>query len=158
MTKNEFKKVTKEWLISKGFKKTGDVWYSYSLTDFDITFGFPKDRFDEIYRIHVGFQLRDIATGWGYETSSISKRHKKYWITYDIADGSKELVKSNFYYEKWDKYDYLETLEEICDTHIKPYLDKGIKHLKEIVKKYGEPFEGNTYMIHPNAAEAVRNM
>jgi len=151
MLKTEFKAITKQWIMSKGFKKNehdGGM-YLLLLGDFEVAFHFYKNRFDEWFSIAVGFQLREMDTGWGKDGIEVSK---KYWHHYETADGAKHINKGAIYYEQWDKADYLAHLEDIYDTHIKPYLEKGVKHLKAMVKqdKYS--------MIHPDAVKVINNM
>jgi len=159
MIKKEFTKITKEWLYSKGFIKSEDkawsgIMYFYSMSDFDVIFVYDKNRFGERYNLEVGFQLKNIIKADGsmyYDTVGIEVP-KKYWHHYETADGAKHISKGAIYYEQWSKEDYLAHLEDIYKTHIKPYLEKGVKHLKAMVKqdKYS--------MIHPDAVKVINNM
>jgi len=149
MLKTEFKAVTKQWIMSKGFKKDGDVWYAYPLAEFDVNFVFYKNRFDEWFSIAVGFQLREVDTGWGKTGIEVPK---KYWHHYETADGAKHISKGAIYYDKWSKEDYLNYLEDVYKIYITPYIEKGVKHLKAMVKqdKYS--------MIHPDAVKIIEKM
>jgi len=171
MEKNEFTATTKQWLKAKGFSKARYIWYFYPLGDFNIVFAFYKDRFDEKYYIETGFCLNEETINDGLNvrlnTGAIEVPNKKYWNHFRTADNKKHIEKGAFYYEKWDKDDYLATLEQIYAEHITPYLERGVNYLKAIVveyqqhlkriEKYGKS-EGNTYMIHPDAVKIINNM
>ena len=135
MVKSEFKKVTKEWLLSKDFKKTKDIEYVYPLEKFDICVMFYKGRFSELYGIEVGFQLKDGPREIDWANMEVEIPNEKYWKHLTMADGSTRVVKTNFYYEEWDKEEYLQALEEIHKNYIQPYFDHGIEHVKKIAQQ-----------------------
>ncbi|MDR1939671.1 MAG: hypothetical protein LBQ40_02605 [Clostridiales bacterium] len=140
MTKNEFKTVTKQWLNSKGFYKGKEleIEYLYQLSDFDISIYFSKDRFSEMFFFEIGFRLKDDSMGWG---------HVRVCVSNNIH---------GFYYEKWEKQDYIECLEEMYAVYIKPYFDLGIEMLKNIIAK--PSFRGHDYLIHRQAIEKILKM
>ncbi|MCL2678644.1 MAG: hypothetical protein FWE85_06295 [Clostridiales bacterium] len=143
MEKNDMKKITKQWLFSKGFQKCTEKAYSgigyfYPQSDFDIIFLFDKNRFNENYFIDVGFRLHDETQSWGTVRTNMP------------------LGNYGFYYEQWEKQDYIACLEEIYELYIQPYFDLGVAMLKKIVKK--PSFRGQDYLIHRNAFEKIRKM
>jgi len=148
MLKTEFKAMTKQWLLSKGFKKNlnDGGYFTYALSKFEVVFAFYKNRFDEIFHMEVGFGLEGFPATYG---KAYLDAPKKYWNHVEMADGSKGIEKGSFYYEKWDKEDYSLFLEEVYDTHIKPYIEKGVKHLKALTKER---------RIHPDVVEAIKKM
>ena len=158
MTKNDFKKVTKEWLLTKRFQKKKETEYLCMLKDFDVSISFDKNRFSEKYHVHIGFRLKDLSTGWGHAMVVIP--NEKYWKHIKMADGSITVDDSSFYYEEWEREEYLECLEKVYEIYIKPYFDLGVKYLKALAK---DPFlNGNPYFnqsfVHPNAVEVIFKM
>jgi len=162
MTKNEIKLVAKQWFLSKGFTKGVDKAFGnhfrVPLAEFDVYVMLHKDRFDEVFNFDIGFQLKNNSSGWGHIRVIIP--NEKYWKHITMADGSKAVVKHNFYYEEWSKEDYTECLEKIYEIYIKPYFDLGFELLKIIAKdptcggKYGASKE-HPYGVHPEAVKVI---
>ena len=147
MLKTEFKAMTKQWFLSKGFKKDTDGDFVYAFPRFEVVVMFIKDRFDEWFYFSAGFNLEGFPkVVYGQEGIEVPK---KYWYHYETADGAKHVSKGAIYYEKWDKEDYRLFLEEVYNTHIRPYIEKGVKHLKALTKER---------RIHPDVVEAIKKM
>lgn len=159
MSNNEIKKITFEWLKSKGFEKGGDDYksfgncYIYSLSKFDIYIIFNKDRFSESYFFEIGFKVKDILNGWGHVRARVPKS-----VSCTTAD------KNGIYgynYEEWSEQDYKNCLEKMYDIYIVPYLKQGIEMLKTIIKNptsAGGQFgvtKDTPYIIHRNAIEEI---
>ena len=134
MTKQDFKRTTKDWILSKKFKKPDHV-YLYYLEKFDIYFYWDKSNVAEIFGLYVGFQLHNGPEEVNWAVKQVEVTNKKYWKPILMGDGSTQIFKSNFYYEDWTKEDYLEELEEVYKRYIQPYFDLGIKHVKTIAKQ-----------------------
>jgi len=161
MTKSEINRTTKQWLYFKGFQKGKYNTYACPLDGFDARVLFYKDRFREVYYIDVGFILRDDPNGWGQMRAM--NQDSKYWHYGEMADGKKYIEKASFYYEQWNKDDYIQCLDKIYDVYIKPYFELGFELLKTIAKdptcggKYGASQE-NPYFVHPHAVAKILGM
>jgi len=154
MEKNDFKKITKEWLLSKGFRKEDELVYICPLEGFDLMVLFIKDRFSEHFYFDIGFQLRNVQ--WGSGQVRVAVPSEKYWKHIIMADGSKNIVNNCFYYEEWSKDDYLEALENICQIYIQPYYDTGLKYWKKILQE--QRYRGQGYVIGTTAREVISKM
>lgn len=162
MDKKEFKKITKEWFISKGFiKGTDGIDYIYTLQGFNIYILFVKSRFDEKYHFQIGFKIDNVQAGSGDVRVAIPS--EKYWEHLTMADGSKIVGKCYFQYEEWEKEEYLKTLEDIYQIYIQPYFDNGLKHWKKILKDGYEDhgmgsYRGELFTIGRAAREMISKL
>jgi len=149
MTNNEIKAITKQWLSSKGFKKVREMEYSCTLVEqVNVVILFGRSKFSESYEFDVGFRIKGVSTAWG-------------WVRTHVKNNL------SYYYEKWDKEDYLATLEQMYHKYVRPYFDLGIGYIKNIIKDYRvsngkvvklPKISGQPFMIHPDAVKIINNM
>ena len=153
MTSKEARALTKKWLKEKGFKQIKipglGISYICSMGEFYLFIYFYKPWHDDCYFFFFFCHFTECE----YGTACIRVQ--------DLPSNPNKFkggMSHGFYYGELTEEQYLQLLNEMFDKYLKPYYEKGVEYLKEILLNGDHLFERDAYRIEGGARRKMNEL
>jgi len=158
MTNGSCKNYMNNWLIKRGFRIKKQCGCFYYFDNFSLNALVWKEPNNERYAIDIHVFIEELHN---------DEEREKWYKWADLStNGLTNLGERNQWFQYLDHDEaYCERfLQDIYDTYIKPFFDKGMGQIKELVEYSGDferagyPDWQNHWHIHPKAKEYIAKL